>query len=156
ITFPLGTTFTTWQGGGVTVGGPNVGSCNAPSGPTPLTVRCFLFSSPGSIAASTAVTVTMNGVNNPTTAASYMVSVSTTSDTTPVTSTSYSVPPVKSISNVTATNTPTTTAASGLTSYVVGFTTSSTGALAPARRTSNLITFPSGTTFATWQGGGVT
>jgi hypothetical protein len=156
ITFPSGTTFTRWVGGAITVGAATPGYCNAPNAATPLKVQCFVFSNPGSIAANTAATATVNGVTNPTTTGSDTVTISTTSDTTPVTSPSYNVTAVQSVSSVTATNTSPTSAAGGTTTYKVGFTTSSTGALAAASNSEIDITFPSGTTFTRWVGGAIT
>ena len=110
------------------VGATQDGYCGATdtSASTP-TVTCYVYSG-DTIAASTTVTATLNGVTNPP-AGSPTLDVSTTSDVTPVTSPSYTVTAARSVSGVGATITPPTSAAGGLTTYAVSFTTSSTGGL---------------------------
>ena len=90
-------------------------------------MTCYVYSG-DSIGSSTTVTATLSGVTNPP-AGSPTLAVSTSSDVTPVTSPSYSVTGAQSVSGVSVTITPPTSAADGLTTYVVSFTTSSTGAL---------------------------
>ena len=65
----------------------------------------------------------------------------------PVTSPSYSVTAASSVDAVTVTNTPPSTSAGALTTYVVGFTTSATGALAGDTGSYASFLFPAGTTF---------
>ena len=62
-----------------------------------------------------------------------------------VTSNTYTVTSAQSVSNVTVTNTPPTTATSAPTVYKTTFTTSSTGGMSGAAGSSISIAFPSGT-----------
>ena len=77
IAFPSGTVLTGVTGSQIMVGTTQVGTCGAPSG---TSVACGIFNG-SAVAASTAVTVTLNGVTNPATAAVDTAAVSTTSDT---------------------------------------------------------------------------
>ena len=114
---------------GVFVGTTQVGNCynNSTTSPPTTAVQCQIYGG-DSVAASTAVTVILAGVVNPS-AASYTLKVSTTSDTTAVKSPSYTVTAAKSVSSPTLSISPPSTAAGATTDYTLGFTTSSTGAL---------------------------
>ncbi len=114
---------------GVFVGGNQVGDCydNSSTSPPATAVQCQIYGG-DSVAASTAVTVILAGVVNPS-AASYTLDVSTTSDTKAVASTSYTVTAAKSVTSPTLSISPPSTAAGATTDYTLGFTTSSTGAL---------------------------
>ena len=90
-------------------------------------MTCYVYGG-DTVGASTTVTATLTGVTNPP-AGSPTLAVSTTSDVTPATSPTYTVTADRSVSGVRVTITPPTSAAGGLTTYVVSFTTSSTGAL---------------------------
>ena len=110
------------------VGATQDGYCAATDTSTSTpTVTCYVYGG-DTIAASTTVTATLIGVTNPP-AGSPTLDVSTTSDVTPVTSPSYTVTAARSVSGVGVTISPPTSAAGGLTTYAVSFTTSSTGGL---------------------------
>ena len=118
ITLPATTSLANWTGGTVVVAGTTVGFCSRLTDPN---LECWL-SSGKTIAASTAVTITLEGLTNP--SSSGTLNLSTTSDPT-------SQP--KAVTVVTAQSlTGLTVAASSLTPsattrYVVRFTASSTG-----------------------------
>src|SRR4051812_18497095 len=78
LTLPPGTSLANWTGGTVTVAGMTVGFCSRLTDPS---LECWL-SSDKTIAASTAVTVTLEGVTNPSNSGTF--SIFTTADTTPV------------------------------------------------------------------------
>ncbi len=119
----------------------DVGSC-VPAG---LTITCTLFSG-HSIAANDSITITLNGIVNPSTpSTTEVLKVSTTSDTTPAPSSDYSVVAGHSLSNLTVDNTVPSSAAGALTSYLVSFTVSPTGGLSSASGSQVTITLPSGT-----------
>ena len=126
------------------VGSTPVGYCDPTdtSAGTP-TVTCYV-SSGDTVAASTTVTATLNGVTNPA-AGSPTLDVSTSSDVTPVTSPAYTVTGARSVSGVGVTVSPPTSAAGGLTTYAVTFTTSSTGALDGTAGSTVTIALPANT-----------
>ncbi|HEY6888994.1 MAG TPA: hypothetical protein VI300_14475, partial [Solirubrobacter sp.] len=152
VAFPDGTTFPGWGGGILKVGGTTVGGCFGPSG---LNVDCWLNTG-ASIGASTAVSLTLEGVTNPPTAGDRSLTLSTTADQDLVTSPLFSVVTAGTITGLTVTNASPSNAAGARTRYVASFTTSSTGALAETANGQLLFTFPSGTTFPGWGGGTVT
>ncbi|HEY6892020.1 MAG TPA: hypothetical protein VI300_29730, partial [Solirubrobacter sp.] len=144
FTFPGGTTFPGWGGGTITVGGTTIGGCY---GPTGTAVTCWMNTN-STINANTPITVTFDGVTNPTTSGTF--SASTTSDPTAQTV------PANIVANHTITGL--TAAVSSLAPaararYVVRFTTSSTGALDEAANSQLIFGFPTGTTFPGWTGG---
>jgi hypothetical protein len=143
IVFPAGTTFQLTTSP-LTLGATTIAFCGE-LGST-LTVQCLLNGT-HTVGAGTALTATLNGVVNPSTAGSYKVSVSTTSDTVSVMSPSYTVTAASSVTGVTVNNASPTTSATGLTTYVVGVTTSGTGGLSAAVQSTVNIVFPAGTTF---------
>jgi hypothetical protein len=150
IPFQSGTTFTGWAGGTISVAGTAVGNCGAPNG---LLVECSLFTG-ASIAPSTQVTMTFNGVTNPTTpSTATKLSVNTTSDPALIFSPDFTVLAANALTNVTAANADPTAAAGARTRYVVDFTTSATGGLSNGANSRLDFTFPTGTTFAGWAGG---
>ena len=106
-------------------------------------MTCYV-SSGDTVAASTTVTATLNGVTNPA-AGSPTLDVSTSSDVTPVTSPAYTVTGARSVSGVGVTVSPPTSAAGGLTTYAVSFTTSSTGALDGTAGSTVTIALPANT-----------
>jgi hypothetical protein len=112
--------------GPLMVGTTQVGSCQVNSG---TTATCSLFGG-ATIAANTNVKVVLNGVTNPATAGGYKLTVSTTSDTTAVLSPTYTVTAVSTLTNLAVAIASPSSAAKALTTYVVTFTTSSTGGLA--------------------------
>jgi predicted lactoylglutathione lyase len=87
VTFPAGSNVDTMVNTEVDAGGNQVGACSATA---TAVATCGLFSGE-TIAPSTAVTVVLGGVTNPSTASSYTLSLATTSDTKSVTSPSYTV-----------------------------------------------------------------
>ena len=103
-----------------------------------------------SIAAGHTITITLNGVVNPSTPGP--VTVSTTSDIQPLASADVTVSSAKAVSGVTVDNATPTRAAGGRTVYVVGFTTSTTGGLAYAANSVITLKFPGGTSFAGYSG----
>ena len=153
LTFPLATGVANLNGNtGVFVGTSQVGSCfdNSSTSPPTTAVQCTIFGG-DSVAASTAVTVIVAGVVNPS-AASYTLSVSTSSDTTAVTSPSYTVTAAKAVTSPTVSITPPSKAAGATTVYTVGFTTSSTGALSGTAGSVINLTFPLATGVANLNG----
>src|SRR6185503_15270240 len=126
IVLATGTGFANLTSSPVKVGATTVGACFFSSG---TTVTCGIYNG-STVAASTAVTVGLNGVKNPATAGARTLKVSTTSDTTQVTSPSYTITGVSSVTNVTVAVTPPSAAANALTTYNVGFKTSASGGLA--------------------------
>jgi hypothetical protein len=151
VTFPAGTTFGSFGGGGVFVGSTRVGNCGTPSSMTGQST-CGLFAA---IGASTSARVEYNGITNPVTPGSYTLTASTSADTTAVTSPSYTVVAAHALSNITVTNSSPSAAAGARTQYVVSFQTTSTGGLSSTGQSSIDVTFPAGTTFDDFGGGGV-
>ncbi len=130
------------------VGATQKGYCEATDTSTSTpTVTCYVYGG-DTVAASTTVTATLTGVTNPP-AGSPTLDVSTTSDVTPVTSPSYTVTAARSVSGVGVTITPPTSAAGGLTTYAVSFTTSSTGALDGDSGSTVTIALPANTGLGT-------
>ncbi len=87
VKLPPGTGLSALADSPVTVAGNHVGDCSMQA---TAVVSCGII--PGdTIAPSTAVTLTLQGVTNPATAKAYTLAVSTTSDTQAVTSPSYTV-----------------------------------------------------------------
>jgi hypothetical protein len=145
VDFPRGTDVTALGGtSGVYVGSTNVAACYDEStvGPpvTPI-VRCHLAGT-NSVPANTAVTVGIGGVLNAA-AGSQTLLVDTTSDTTFVAK-KYTVTAARSMSGLTSSLSSTVPSATGVTD-TIGFTTSTTGALAYAADSSVKTVFPTGT-----------
>ena len=148
VTFPAGTTtFANFGGGRVFVGTTQVANCTTPDATRKST--CSLF---GTIAPSTTARLEYNGVTNPA-AGSYALTVATSSDTATISSNSYTVAPANTLTNLSAT--PGSSAQSGTTQYVIGFTTTATGGLSSTGTSTIDVTFPAGTTFANFGGGRV-
>ena len=114
------------------------------------TVTCYVDS--GTVGAATTVTATLYGVTNPP-AGSPTLAVSTSSDVTPVTSPTYTVTAAQPVSGVGVTVTPPTSAAGGLTTYMVTFTTSSTGALDGNAGSTVTIALPANTGLGSFNNG---
>src|SRR4051794_10636567 len=88
VTFPAGTTFANYGGGGLFNGTTRIGNCPTPD-PATLRTTCGLFAAVG---ASTAARLEFNGITNPATAGTTnKVTVATTADATPVDSANYTV-----------------------------------------------------------------
>ena len=79
--------------------------------------------------------------------------MSTSSDVTPATSSAYTVTAAQSVSGVGVTITPPTSAAGGLTTYAVTFTTSSTGALDGNAGSTVTIALPANTGLGSFNNG---
>ena len=62
VTFPAGTTFASYGGGGVFDGTTRIGNCSAPVAATPLKSTCGIFAS---IGPSTTARLEFNGITNP-------------------------------------------------------------------------------------------
>ena len=112
-------------------------------------VTCIIFNG-SSVAGGDSVTVELDGVINPATPSNandpYSASVMTSSDNLAATpSNTYTVLAAQSVSNVTVTNTPPTTATNAPTVYKTTFTASSTGGMSGAAGSAITLTFPSGT-----------
>ena len=154
IGFPANTGLGSFQDGGpLDVGASLVGYCEpTDTSPSTPTVTCNLYGG-DTVSASTTVTATLSGVTNPP-AGSHTLTVSTSSDVTPVASPSYTVTPAQSVSGVGVTITPPTSAAGGLTTYVVSFTTSTTGALDGDDGSTVTVALPAHTGLGTFQDGG--
>jgi hypothetical protein len=153
VALPSGTGLGSFYNGTVTdtTTGQTVGdSCSNTSG---TTVTCTLNYGPGyTVNAGDVVSVVLNDVTNPTATGSATTSVSTSSDTVPTTKavTITAAQAVTGLSIVLASS-----AASATTNWTVGFTTSTTGALAYPGSTIT-IGLPSGTTLGSFDGGSVT
>ena len=133
----------------VTVSGNQVGVCAIASA---TQVSCGIFSG-DTVPASTAVTLTLDGVNNPATAKACTLSLFTTSDTTAVTSPSYTVTSATKIGALSVKPSSTLPGATNVT-YAVQFT-AATG-LAGNSGSSVTLTFPVGTSLAGLSNGTVT
>ncbi len=105
------------------------------------------------VGASTTVTATLTGVTNPGAAGSPTLDVSTSSDLTPATSSAYTITAAQPVSGVGVTVTPPTSAAGGLTTYGVTFTTSSTGALDGNAGSTVTIALPANTGLGSFNDG---
>ena len=103
-----------------------------------------------SIPSGDSVSVELDGITNPTTAATNKtLTVSTTSDLPNVTSAAYTVDPGQQITQPTVTVKPPSSAAGARTVYTIAFTTSSTGGLSAAANSRITITIPSDANLAT-------
>ena len=152
VTFPTGTTFANFGGGGVFVGTTRVGNCPTPNATTRQST-CGIFAA---IGPSTNARLEFNGITNPATAgATNKVTVATSSDTTPIDSANYTVAPANTLSNITVTNASPSAGAGARTQYVVNFATTATAGLSSTAQSTIDVTFPTGTTFANFGGGGV-
>ena len=85
----------------------------------------------------------------------YALTVATSSDTTPTSSQSYTVAPANTLSNISVNNTSPSNGAGARTQYVISFATTATGGLSSTAQSTIDVTFPAGTTFANYGGGGV-
>ena len=100
VTFPAGTTFTSFGAGNVFVGTTRVGSCQNPT--RQLKSTCSIFAA---IAPSTNARLEFNGITNPATAGTTnKITLATSSDPTPVDSANYTVAPANTLSNIAVTN----------------------------------------------------
>src|SRR4051812_5245257 len=143
LTFPAGTGFSPgYDDSSVAVGGVEVGSCGGASG---TAITCSIGFNKA-IAASTAVTITLNGITNPG-PGPQSVSVATTSDPAAQPG-SYTVGAVHNISPPTVSIANPTGAAGARTIYTIGFTTSSSGAMSYEANSQITLTFPAGTGFS--------
>jgi hypothetical protein len=118
---------------------------------TGTTVACVIQPD-NTVNAGDVVSVELRGLTNPSTTGSGTVSVSTTSDLV-ATTTSVTITSAQSVHGLSAT--PASTAAGVLTNWTFGFTSSSTGQLAPWGATVTL-TLPTGTSLGSFTGGLVT
>src|ERR1044072_1473646 len=153
VTFPNGTAFTNFNGGGVFVDSTNtrIGNCPTPNATTRVST-CTIF---GSIGPSTTARVEFNGITNPTTPAAYQLTASTSADTTVVSSADYAVVGANTLSNITVNNASPSAGAGARSQYVIKFATTAPGGLAATAASSIDVTFPNGTTFGNFNGGGV-
>ena len=152
ITFPSGTGLGTVVGSSVlNSANTDVGSCTT-SG---LTATCGLFGG-DSIAASSTVTVQLDGVTNPaaTIGTQDALQVETSADTTAA-SGSFTVVGGNPITKLSAVNSSPSNAAGARTVYSIVFDTSGTGGLSALANSQIMITFPSGTNIATVVGSSV-
>jgi hypothetical protein len=150
VTFPTGTTFVGWGGARISVAGTEVGSCQSPVG---RVSECYLHFG-RSIAAGADVSVAFAGVTNPETAgADKVVTISTTSDPQAIASAPFGVVAGGSVAGVSVAAG--SLAPSARTDYVVGLTTSATGALTDEANSELYFGFPAGSTFTGWGGGTV-
>src|SRR3954454_10231887 len=144
VHFPDGTGFTPgYNDSSIVVAGAEVGSCGGASG---TTLTCSVGFGK-SIAASAAVTLTVNGVTNPP-AGSPTLTVSTTTDTAVVSSTPYTIDAAHPITTPAVSIAEPTDAAGARTVYTIGFTTSSTGAMSYDANSQFTLVFPAGTGFS--------
>jgi hypothetical protein len=141
IVLPTGTGLSNLTSSPVKVGATQVAACYLSTG---TTVSCGIYNG-ATVAASTTVAVALNGVNNPATTGTKTLKVSTTSDATAVTSPSYTITAAKSLTNVTVAVSPPSSAVNALTTYNIGFTTSTTGGLSGTAGSSITIVLPAGT-----------
>ena len=154
VGLPADTGLSSFQDGGpLDVGTTQVGFCEpTDTSTTTPTVTCYLYSG-DTVSPSTDVTATLNGVTNPSAGSPTLV-VSTSSDVTPVTSPAYTVTAAGSVSGVGVIISPPTSAAGGVTTYVVSFTTSTTGALDGDAGSTVTIALPANTGLSSFQDGG--
>ena len=141
VKLPPGTGLAALADSPVTVAGNQVGDCFMQAA---AVVSCDIDGG-DKVAAGAAVTVTLFGVTNPATAKAYTLTVSTTADTTPVTSASYTVTGAKGVSGPSVAISPPSAAAGALTTYSLGFVTSSTGGLSGDSGSAITVTLPPGT-----------
>jgi hypothetical protein len=151
VELPTGTGFGSFEGGTIidtTTGNwVSYGDCANSSG---TTVTCTMDepypANPGDD-----LSVVLTDVTNPATAGSATTSVWTSSDTQPATqSVTFTAPHAVADLSVT----PTSRVAGATTNWTIGFTTSSTGAMAPGGTVT--VKLPRGTTFGSFEGGTIT
>ena len=148
LTLPTGTTFGAYQGGTVTdttTGNPLSSNCSNTSG----TVVTCSFNDGYPAHAGDVLSVALTDVTNPPNTGSATTTVTTSSDTQGA-SKSITITSAQSVSAVSVS--PASSAAGATTDWTIGFTTSSTGALAYPGA-SITLTLPGGTTFNNFQGG---
>jgi hypothetical protein len=144
IVLAAGTGFAQFGSTQVAVGTTQVGQCFHTTG---TTLNCIIFNG-STVAASTTVSVTLNGVTNPATvSSSNTLTVATSSDVPAVTSPTYAITAGQSVSAVTVAVSSPSAAAGALTSYKVGFKTSASGALAGVSGSTISIVLAAGTGF---------
>ena len=141
VKLPPGTGLSALADSPVTVAGNQVGDCFMQA---TAVVTCDIDGG-DKVAAGAAVTVTLFGVTNPATAKAYTLTVSTTADTTAVTSPSYTVTGAKGVSSPSVAISPPSAAAGALTTYSLGFATSSTGGLSGDAGSAITVKLPAGT-----------
>ena len=147
VTLPAGSTFGHFNYYGTstvtdtTTGQQVSAGCTVTSG---TTVSCLLNNGPN-VNAGDVLSVTLEGITNPTATGSGTVSVSTSSDTTPV-SKSVTITAAGSASGVTVT--PTSTAVGAQVNWTVGLT--ATGAMPYGSDDTVTVTLPTGSTFGSF------
>jgi hypothetical protein len=149
LSLPTGTGLGPYANGTLYDGSSQVGECNVA---TTTTVNCPIDAG-DSVDPGDTLVATLNGVVNPSTSGPHTLAVTTTSDGVATTSSSYSVTAAQGVSDVSVAIGSPSSAAGGLTSYVVTFTTSSTGALGQTQGSSVTLTLPTGTGLGSFQGG---
>ena len=117
------------------------------------TTETCSFNTGSGVIAGNVLSVALNAVTNTTTTGSASVSVVTSADTKAATA-SVSITTANAVSGLTVV--PSSTAAGAQTTWTANFTTSATGALEYSADSAVTITLPTGTTFASFQGGTVT
>ena len=150
VALPSTVSLGSFDGGIVTdtTAGQQVGnSCNISTG---TTLSCSLFAP---TAASHVLSVALDGVTNPSATGSVTTSVSTSSHTVPVTK-SVTITAKQAISALTVV--PASSAANALTTWNVGFTTSSTGALSADGSSTITVNLPTTVGLGSFNGGTVT
>ena len=150
LTLPAGTTFGAYEGGTVTdttTGNPLSNNCNNTSGTTMVCTFNYGYSAN----AGDVLSVALTDVTNPTSTGSVSTSVSTSSDTLAA-SAGFTVTAAQAVSNLSVV--PASTAAGSNANWTIGFTASSTGALAYPGGTVT-VALPTGTTFGSFDGGSV-
>src|SRR5205085_2376472 len=131
----------------VTNSNTQVGNCANTANTTITTVTCSVFFTNAVVSAGDVLSVVINGVINPSSAAaSNTVSVSTSSDnaTSVASSNTYAVTAAQSVSNVTVSQ-GVSSATSARASYTVNFKASNTGGMATGQADTITLAFPSGT-----------
>jgi hypothetical protein len=155
LVFPSGTglgSVSTSSVDDTTTGANGIGSCGKPSGET---IMCTLNAGVATTAGD-GLRVTIDGVRNPATpSASLTLSVSTATDTTPANSNPYSALAPTQISQPAVNNASPSAMVGALTTYVVTFTTSSTGGLSSAVGSGITLVFPPGTGLGSVSGSSV-
>jgi len=154
ITFPPLTGYAGFNGGTVrdVTADRTVGSCSTPEN---ARVECYLHTD-RAVGAGATLEVTLSGITNSTeTGDDKVVRVDTTSDIASLPSAPFTIVAANPVTGVTVTNAFPTNAAGARTRYLVGFTTSPTGALAGAADSRITLTLPAGTTFDGFDGGTV-
>jgi hypothetical protein len=146
LVFPAGTGLNSQTSSAITDTTTNtqVGNC---SNTATTTVTCSIFFTNAVVTAGDNLSVVVNGVINPSTAAaSDTVSVKTSSDnaTSVPSSNTFAVTTAQSVSGVQASVSSTSPSATGVT-YTIGFKTSSTGGMAAGQADTITLSFPAGT-----------